>query len=145
VTRTTLPGEVSLRLLAGRLDIEGQTLTGPINATPGHMSTDPLFVDLDLPPGARVNLPVAAGHNAFLYVYEGSAAVGGQALGFRQAGVLSAGDFVSITGSEQGARLILIAGRPIGEPIVQYGPFVMNTAAEIEQALADYRAGTLTG
>ncbi len=54
------------------------------------------------------------------------------------------GDEVLIEGGKAGAKLLLIAGRPIGEPVVQYGPFVMNTTAEIEQALADYRDGTLT-
>ena len=57
--------------------------------------------------------------------------------------MLGSGDTVEITAGADGARLILVAGRPIGEPVVQYGPFVMNTRAEIEQAMADYRDGTL--
>jgi redox-sensitive bicupin YhaK (pirin superfamily) len=67
-----------------------------------------------------------------------------QALVPSSANILDQGDEVLIEGGEAGAKLLLIAGRPIGEPIVQYGPFVMNTTAEIEQALADYRDGTLT-
>jgi len=145
VTRKNLPGGVTLKLIAGRLDLAGEKLAGPINSVPGGMFTDPLFVDLDLPAGAQIDIPVPQGHNAFLYVYEGSATVGGQVLGFRQAGVLGDGDLARVAGGERGARAILVAGRPIGEPIVQYGPFVMNTMAEIEQALADYRAGVLTG
>ena len=67
-----------------------------------------------------------------------------QALVPSSANILDHGDEVLIEGGEAGAKLLLIAGRPIGEPVVQYGPFVMNATAEIEQALADYRDGTLT-
>ncbi|MNC98169.1 hypothetical protein D3C83_160490 [compost metagenome] len=63
----------------------------------------------------------------------------------RAAGLLSGGDAVRIAAGPQGARVLLLAGRPIGEPVVQYGPFVMNSREQIEQALADYRDGTLTG
>jgi hypothetical protein len=61
----------------------------------------------------------------------------------RAAGLLSAGNTVRIEAGEKGARVLLLAGKPIGEPIVQYGPFVMNTREEIEQAIADYQSGVL--
>ena len=62
----------------------------------------------------------------------------------RQAAILGPGDHLVIEAGDNGARLILVAGRPLNEPVVQYGPFVMNTREEIEQALADYRTGALT-
>jgi redox-sensitive bicupin YhaK (pirin superfamily) len=105
--------------------------------------TDVLYLDLALAAGARFERPLDAGHNAFAYVYEGDAALAGQALPAHQLAVLGAGDAVSMQAGAAGARLILVAGRPIGEPIVQYGPFVMNTREEIEQAFADYRDGRL--
>jgi quercetin 2,3-dioxygenase len=136
---------VKLKLIAGRLEHDGRIASGPINPQPGSMSTDPLFVDLELPPGAKQRVRVPAGHNAFSYVYEGSAAIGGESLQLQQAGILEDGDYVDFTAGPEGARLILVAGKPLNEPVVQYGPFVMNTREEIEQALADYQAGTLTG
>jgi quercetin 2,3-dioxygenase len=89
-------------------------------------------------------LPVA--HNAFLYVYEGEALVGAERkqLAHRAAGVLSEGDEVRIEAGSEGARVLLLAGKPLREPVVQYGPFVMNTREEIEQAIADYQAGVLS-
>ena len=92
-------------------------------------------------------MPLPAGHNAFLYVYEGEALVGEERkpVARRAAGVLSStGESVRVEAKEGGARLLLIAGRPIGEPVVQYGPFVMNTREEIEQAIADYQSGALS-
>jgi len=101
-----------------------------------------------LPPRAAFTHPVAPGYNAFLYVYEGSAEVGpagaAAALKTRCAGVLSAGEDIAVAAGAQGARFILLAGKPLGEPVVQYGPFVMNTQAEIEQAVRDYQSGVLT-
>jgi len=81
-------------------------------------------------------------------VYEGEAKVGGptgaRTLPYRAAGVLTDGDAVQVQGGERGAQLLLLAARPLREPVVQYGPFVMNTREQIEQALADYREGRLT-
>lgn len=86
-------------------------------------------------------------HTAFLYPYEGSLLVGApeqqRALARGQAGVLSPGDRLEVTAGEDGAGFLLLAARPLGEPVVQYGPFVMNTREEIEQAIADYQAGRL--
>ena len=84
-----------------------------------------------------------AHHHAFAYVYEGSASIAGKTLPHRAAGLLGQGDRVEILSESDGARLLLLAAAPLGEPVVQYGPFVMNTREEIEQALADYRDGTL--
>ena len=136
---------VRLKLIAGRQVVDGHELAGPINPQPGAMATDPLFVDLELVPGARQRLDVPAGHNAFVYAYEGAVSVGGKNVPPRATGVLAEGDAVELEAGPDGARMILVAGKPLGEPVVQYGPFVMNSREQIEQALADYRDGTLTG
>jgi len=83
-----------------------------------------------------------------VYAFEGSVAIGAegsaQMLAAQRAGVTSEGDAILLRGGDHGGRALLIAGRPLREPIVQYGPFVMNTREEVEQAVRDYRNGTLT-
>lgn len=130
-----------LRVIAGAFTQDGVTTAGPI----GGLSTEPLYFDLRLPAGAVVTVPTPAAHNAFLYVYDGNAVVGADArpLPHRSAGLLTPGDEVRVRAGEGGARLLLLAGKPIGEPVVQFGPFVMNTREEIEQAIVDYQAGRL--
>jgi redox-sensitive bicupin YhaK (pirin superfamily) len=102
-------------------------------------------VDLCLPAGASFRLTVPRGHNAFAYAYEGSPRLGGQALPQQHAGILGDGEYVDIEAGPDDLRMIVVAGKPLGEPVVQYGPFVMNTREEIEQALDDYRHDRLTG
>ncbi len=126
---------VRVRVLAG----ESCGVRGVID----DPATDVLYLDIALIARARFSLPLAATRNAFVYLFEGSARLAGEALSEHQLAVLGAGDTVEIEADAQGARLILVAGRPLGEPVVQYGPFVMNSREEIEQALADYRAGRL--
>ncbi len=109
--------------------------------------TEPLLLDIHLPAGARFEQNLPAGHNAFLYVYRGELRAGAelQAVGGEQMAILAndpAADGIVVQ-AEGDARLLLVAGRPLNEPIAQYGPFVMNSQAELEQALADYRDGTL--
>lgn len=130
-----------IRLVAGSVPFAGATLTGPVNG----ISSDPLFVDLQLVPGATLSLPVDSALAGFIYLFEGDARLGETALTRTAATELAEGDQVTLSAGPEGARLLLVAGRPINEPIVQYGPFVMNTSAEIEQALRDYRDGRLTG
>lgn len=145
IPQVALPGSGTARVIAGVLEIGGQRIAGPVNPD-GRHPTDPLYLDLDLPPDATLTVPLPATYNAFVYVYEGSAGIGDEArpLKTHTTGVLSPGEHVRLTAGAQGARLILLAARPLGEPVVQYGPFVMNTREEIEQALADYRSGRLT-
>jgi redox-sensitive bicupin YhaK (pirin superfamily) len=135
----------SVKLIAGRIELDGQEHAGPINSSAESMATDPLYLDLSLPAGAVQILPAPSGHNAFVYAYEGTAEIGGTALPEQAAGILGDGDSVEIRAGAEDLRLVLIAGKPLGEPVVQYGPFVMNTREEIEQALQDYRFGQLTG
>jgi len=141
IPRVALESGAEARVIAGSL-IQGDCRTlGPIQG----LSTDPLYLDVRLPASTGAVIPVGASHQAFLYLYEGAATVGDdrQALPPRAAGLLSAGDTVRIDAGAEGAQFLLLAGKPLGEPVVQYGPFVMNTREEVEQALADYRNGVL--
>jgi quercetin 2,3-dioxygenase len=130
-----------IRVIAGEFEQAGVRTAGPI----GGLSTQPLYFDVRLPAGCVVSLPTPEDQNTFLYVYEGDAVVGddARALPFRAAGLLTRGASVSIRAGSQGVRLLLLSGKPIGEPVVQYGPFVMNTREEIEQAIADFQQGKL--
>jgi redox-sensitive bicupin YhaK (pirin superfamily) len=142
-----LPKGGEVKVIAGQLGGDVVATFGPVNGSGAKLSTDPLYLDVRLPAGAEFIAPVPAGHNAFLYNYEGSAKVGAAgdatALPNRAAGVLSDGDEVRVQAGTEGVRFLFLAARPLGEPVVQYGPFVMNTREEIEQALADYRDGRL--
>lgn len=102
-----------------------------------------LYLDVSLEPGQAFRQAVPAGHNAFVYVFAGEAGLQGRDLPRHSLAVLGPGDGVDIAAGAAGARFILVAGQPLGEPVVQYGPFVMNTRQEIEQAFADYQAGRL--
>lgn len=124
-----------IRLLAGPL---GDQL-GPVR----DPHTDPRILDLTLEAGARWTLDLPVGHTAFVHVFGGSGTIAGTPVPRRHLAVLGAGEGVAITAGQDGLRALLVAGRPIGEPIVQYGPFVMNSREEIEQAMADYRQGRL--
>ena len=143
----TLPQGGEAKIIAGTLTLNGDSHSGPINGGGTKLSTDPLYLDVRLPAGAEFSAPIKVGHNAFLYAYEGSAQIGSagsaKALPHRAAGVLSDGDRVQLQAGADGVRFLLLAAKPIREPVVQYGPFVMNTREEIEQALADYRDGRL--
>ena len=132
---------VRVKVIAGTLEQGGRATTGPIQG----LSTDPRYFDVTLPPHASFEASVPQGHNVFLYAYEGEAAVGDErkSLPHRAAGLLSDGDTVRVEAGAAGARVLLLAGRPIGEPVVQYGPFVMNSRDEIEQAIADYQSGEI--
>jgi quercetin 2,3-dioxygenase len=142
-----LPRGGEVKVIAGALELDEETVHGPVNGSGAKLSTDPLYLDVRLPAGAEFGAPIAAGHSAFLYAYEGSAKVGtvgaAKPLPHRAAGVLSGGDSVRVEAGGDGVRFLLLAARPLREPVVQYGPFVMNTREEIEQALADYRDGRL--
>lgn len=127
-------------LIAGTLELNGKLHQG---ATTGGY-TEPVYADLHLDPGSELELPLPQHLSAMLYLYEGEAQVGGQPLDRRAASLLGEGDRLSLKSGKNGAKMLLIAGRPIGEPVVQYGPFVMNRKEEIEQALRDFQSGRLT-
>jgi len=123
-----------------------RVLCGELNGTRGPI-TDPntqvQYLDVTLAANGKFAHRLDPGLTAFIYVFEGEVTLGGTSLPRHELAVLGAGDAVTVVAGPAGARLILVAGRPIGEPIVQYGPFVMNTRGEIEQALADYRDNRL--
>ena len=123
------------KVIAGELN----GMRGPVQ--PG--ATEPLFIDLTLEPKASVIVPVAPEHNTFVYLFEGDAKVGTPAkeIASGDVGVLSLGDTLTATAGSKGTRLILVAGRPLREPVAKYGPFVMNNEAELYQAFLDYEAG----
>ena len=139
-----LPGGGRAKVIAGTLETQGSRTAGPMQG----LTTDPLYIDVDLPAGGVFAHPVAADYGAFVYAYEGSLEIGpaggARPLKQRSAGVLSAGERVEVKAGRDGARFILLAGRPLKEPVAQYGPFVMNTREEIEQAIRDYQSGALT-
>jgi hypothetical protein len=133
--------ESRIRIIAG----ESGGVPGPVRG----IVTEPLYLDVSVPPGLRFEHPVTAGHSALVYVFEGEGEVGadpgarGRVLPTGRLGVLGDGDTVAVIAGESGMRFLLIAARPIGEPIARYGPFVMNTREEILQAVADFQSGAL--
>jgi len=111
--------------------------------------TDPLYLDVALEEGGAFGQPVPEGHNAFAYVVEGAAEVGadGASAGERVAAghlsVLGEGASLEVRASGGPTRFLLVAARPIGEPVARHGPFVMNTREEIQQAVRDFKEGRL--
>jgi redox-sensitive bicupin YhaK (pirin superfamily) len=132
---------------------EGATvrvIAGASNGISGAMSredTEPLYLDIDLPAGSLFSTTIPATHNAFVYVYRGTVTIGGTTLGENRMGILAntpQADGVTLN-STAAAKAILVAGKPLREPIVQHGPFVMNTKEEIYQAIKDFQEGRLGG
>jgi redox-sensitive bicupin YhaK (pirin superfamily) len=113
---------------------------GPIS----QPATDPLYLDIGLEAGRSWEYVLPEGHNAFAYVFEGGVVIGdgdeARKLGTHEMAVLGGGDVFKVSASND-ARLILVAGRPLREPVVRYGPFVMNTKQEIMQAFVDFQEG----
>lgn len=132
-----------VKVIAGPLVMDGKVTAGPFVGR----TTDPLYFDVALTAGGRFACDIPPGHSAFLYPYEGRLEVGAEGtarpLATESAGVLGPGETVAVAATDGPARFLLVAGCPLGEPVVQYGPFVMNSREEIEQAITDYRDGVL--
>ena len=125
--------------------ITGQTAGGTRGPVVQPL-TEPLYLDVELPAGATFSEPLPRGHNGFAYVIAGTLEaedIDGNALrlGRDDLAILSHGDEVAVRGGDGGVRFLLIAGRPLNEPVARGGPFVMNTKAEVRQAYADYESG----
>ncbi|QEY25995.1 pirin family protein [Neisseria zalophi] len=123
-------------------------IAGESNGVQGAVTretTEPNYLDIHLPAGATFKHNIPANHNGFLFIYEGSATVAGQNLPIKHMAVLKNDDnadgIVIEADKNQATKLILVTGRPLNEPIVQYGPFVMNKEQEIVQAMRDYQSG----
>ncbi len=125
---------VEVKVIAGKLD----GATGPVEG----IATAPVYLDVSLQPGAELSLDLPTSHHGFAYVFEGeSAQVGGERLQRSELGVLSEGDRLQLAAGDKPSRLLVVAGQPLKESVARYGPFVMNTQAEIHEAIADFRAG----
>jgi hypothetical protein len=132
----TMVDDAAVRLVAGEVDGK----RGPVEG----IVTAPEMLDVSLPPRGAMSRALPTAHNAFVYVIEGSVQIGGArtTVGAGQLAVLGPGDLLALR-SDAGGRMLCLAGRPLGEPVARYGPFVMNTDDEIRQAVDDYRSGRL--
>lgn len=131
------PG-VHVRVIAGNLP----DLMGAMQ----RETTEPVFLDIRLEAGAEFQPSLPPGHNAFVYVYRGKLGIAGTTVPAQRMAILSTrpdATSAALSAGDEGARAILVAGAPLNEPIVQLGPFVMNTQAEVFQAVEDYRRGVL--
>jgi len=135
-------GDSEVTVVAGTLDVEGDLAptTGPIAAA----ATAALYFDLAIAPNESLALTLPPGHTVLAYVFEGSARIGGVDVSKGTMARTGDGDRLVVAAGAVPARVLLVGGRPLREPVVHYGPFVMNTRAEIEAAVRDFRAGRLT-
>lgn len=140
VPEVTGAGGERIRVIAGALEgVQGAVV---------EIAADPTYLDVSVPPGRTLTLPCPRGHTAFAYVFEGRARFGvtdesrADTSAQPRLLVLGEGDGVTVTTDASPVRFLLVSGRPLHEPIARYGPFVMNTREEIEQALRDLRDGT---
>jgi len=137
IPQATPAAGVTVKVIAGRV---GETV-GPIV----QPATDPLYLDIELAPNVAWEYALPAEHNVFAYVFEGAATVGegedARALESQHLGVIGGGELLQLRAGASGARLILVAGRPLREPVMRHGPFVMNTREELMQAFVDFQEG----
>lgn len=142
IPQLSLGADSWVKVIAGEFKkSDGSPVKGPVQG----LSTAPLYLDFCLNAGDQVSFALPLGHNALVYPFVGNIKIGAEltAIASHEAAILTDGDLLTLTATEP-VRLLVLAAKPIGEPIVQYGPFVMNTVAEIDQAIRDYQAGTLT-
>ena len=130
---------VWVKVIAGTATLDGNEVSGPISG----LTTQPIYIDVHLPAGQAFSQATPAAHNAFIYLYEGELKLGDESVPSHAAALLGPGDDVKVTATSD-AKFLLLAAMPLNEPVVQYGPFVMNTREEIERAVSDYQSGRLT-
>jgi quercetin 2,3-dioxygenase len=137
IPEVLLDNGAQVRVIAGRFE----NVAGPVQA----VATEPVYLDVNLPPGATLDVPLPRGHHGFVYAYESQIMIGDtdarKSLDRGELAVLGPGERVTLSAAAHAARAIIVAGHALNEPIARYGPFVMNTRAEIQQAVEDLRAG----
>ena len=129
--------------------VKVRVIAGESHGVKGAMQrevTEPLYLDLELPAGAPFSQPLPADHNAFVYVFRGALEIEGTEVPVQRMAILKNGADADrlVLRAKEATRALVIAGKPLGEPIAQYGPFVMNHQAEIVKAIQDYQAGLFT-
>jgi redox-sensitive bicupin YhaK (pirin superfamily) len=130
----------TIKVIAGKTD---QGTIGPVE----NDYVFPTYMDISLPEKTNLSQAITIGHNAFIYVLQGSITIidsegnSGKKLTAKNLGILSDGEQVNVSATEQGSRFLLLAGKPLNEPVARGGPFVMNSEAEIRQAFFDYQRG----
>jgi redox-sensitive bicupin YhaK (pirin superfamily) len=141
IPTVALPGGGALRVISGEVSIEGAVTKGPVRNRP----SEPIYLDVDLPANASFEHAVPAGHTTLVHCVDGAVLVGAERkpLEAKQLALLSREGAVKIATGAAPGRALLIAGKPFKEPIAHYGPFVMNTEAELRQAVDDFRNGRL--
>lgn len=128
--------------------VEVKVIAGSVGDVAGPIvqpATDPLYLDIALEAGRSWEFELPEGHSAFAYAFEGAVAIGAgeeaRTLESQEIAVLGGGDLLALRAGDAGARLILVAGRPLREPVARHGPFVMNTREELMQAFLDFQEG----
>ena len=136
IPEVELPDGVNIRLIAGYYGNTSGAVT--------DIYVDPTYLDVTLPPRAAFNQAVPTGHTVFAYIFRGKGQFGSTPSPAEapQLVIFGDGEIVKVQALEEGARFLLVSGLPLGEPIARYGPFVMNTRAEIDQTLRELRDGT---
>jgi redox-sensitive bicupin YhaK (pirin superfamily) len=125
---------VRVRVVAGH----AFGVRGPVSG----VATEPVYLDVDLQAGAQISIPLPENHNAFAYVFEGeNVRLGDEQLARGELAVLSPGDSIELSANGKSARVLVVAGKPLNEPVAKYGPFVMNTPEQIVQAIQDFQTG----
>ena len=138
VTAATIPtyekDGVKIRVVAGKAD----TVSGPV----ADIAASPLYMDVELAPDIEWQFPVPSGHTLITYVFEGEGVFSGETVNAVKMVKFNDGDHITVKTENNPVRFMLMAGAPFKEPIVPYGPFVMNTIEEIQEALRELRNGT---
>ena len=138
VTATTIPtyekDGVKIRVVTGTVD----GVTGPVT----DIAAAPLYLDVQLAPASEWQFPIPSGHTLIIYVFEGEGVFSGETVSAVKMLKYADGNHITVRTENDSVRFMLIAGAPFKEPIVPYGPFVMNTMQEIQQTLAELRDGT---